>query len=295
MRRLLSCLCLFLLTDAVLEAQKYPIRLAAPNHVGDRYNLSASGSRAQRSSISKAGQVLQDATDEYSVNLTAVVEVLEVDRKGEPVRKAITIDKLTKSEKGAETVLLKSGTVVYTDGSQPKNKQVFVMSGTLDDTVRDAIDLVVTTHRPNSPTDDDVFGTADQKAIGESWSINTRLAAEDAANNGLSVSAENLSGKVSAIAKDTVAGVDCLSIAATLNAEGVRPPSFPPGVTFEQGRLSGNFAGCYPFSDAAFPNRQSMSLAIQVRAKGAAGTPMDGVTVDLTFQQKAEMLATKTK
>jgi hypothetical protein len=286
---------LLLLTDAVLEAQKYPIRLAAPNHVGDRYNFSASGSRVQRSSISKAGQVLQDATDEFRVNLSAVVEVLEVDSKGEPVRKAITIDKLTKSEKGAETVLLKSGTVVYTDGSQPKNKQVFVMSGTLDDMVREALDLVVTTHRPNSSTDDDIFGTADQKAIGESWSINTRLAAEDLANNGLPVSAENLSGKVSAIAKDTVAGVDCLSIAATVNAEGVRPPSLPPGVEVERGMLSGNFGGCYPFSDAVIPNRQSISMAIQLRAKGAAGTAMDGVTVDLTFQQKAEMLSTNTK
>lgn len=31
---------------------------------------------------------------------------------------------------------------------------------------------------------------------------------------------------------------------------------------------------------------------VQIRAKGASGTPMEGMTVDITFQQKAESLAT---
>jgi hypothetical protein len=293
MPRLLSCACLLLLTANVLDAQKYAIRLSPPDHVGDRYRLAASGTRLQRASISKDGQVLQDATTEYRVDLNALVEVLEVDRKGEAIRKTITIDKMTKSEKGVETEVLKPGTVVYTDGARPKDKQVSLMSGPLEGAVREALDLVVTNHRPNSPTDDELFGTVDQQGIGESWSINRQLAAEDLVNNGMLVSAESLSGKVSLTGKETLAGVDCLSIAATLTANELRPPSLPPGTTIEQGVVRFSFAGCYPLAEAALPNRQSVDMAIQIRAKGTAGSPMEGRTVDITFQQK--LLSTKVK
>src|SRR5215475_12894679 len=87
MPRLLSCTCLFLLTVNVLEAQKYAIRLEPTEHVGDRYSLSVSGTRLQRSSISRERQVIQDATDEYHVNPKGLVEVLEIDHKGKAVRK----------------------------------------------------------------------------------------------------------------------------------------------------------------------------------------------------------------
>ena len=295
MPRLLSCACLLLLSANILHAQKYAIRLERPDHVGDRYRLSVSGARFQRSSVSKDGQVLQDATDEYQVSLKALVEVLEVDSKGKPVRKSLTIDTLTKSQKGVESELLKPGTVVYTDGAQPKSSQIVVRGRTLEPEVREALDIVVTTHRPNSPSDDDIFGTADQKGIGESWSINRQLAAEDLSNNGLTLSAENLSGKVSLMAKDAVAGVDCLSVTGTFNADGVRPASLPPTVTVERAAMRGTFGGCFPLTEASLPNRQSMDMFIELSAKGDAGSPMEGLKVAITLQQKVEMLSTNAK
>jgi len=163
-----------LLTSTVLLGQKYEVHLSPRNHAGDVFLYAGKATRFQQVSI--AGQTMKQ--EEVSVELEARAEVLDVDASGEPVRVALTVSKFTMSENGATSEALKPGSVVLVDGGA--EDPVALKGGKISVEARKAFDVVYTPHKPGSATDDDVFGTKEPKAFGESWPINAKFASEDA-------------------------------------------------------------------------------------------------------------------
>jgi hypothetical protein len=184
-----------------LQAQTYPIRLAPAVHPGDKYSISTTGSRLQQYSITKDGRAGQNQIAGYEVAFAGRVEVIEVDQKGEAIRNFFTVDKFTRTEQGITTELLKPGTVIIEDSRLDKRSRISLKDGVIDDIGREAFETVAPPHRPGAPTDDEIFGTPESKAIGESWAINTALASEDLKGSGVSVRPEQLSGRVPLLPK----------------------------------------------------------------------------------------------
>src|SRR3954464_14355080 len=132
MRTLIGSIVLALFVAETVHAQKYPIRLSAPETVGQKSSISVTGSRQQQVEVTQNGRVLKSQSTELFVVFEGREEILSVDGKGMAVRESYTVEKFTKTESGSTTVLLKPGSVILTDGSRDEENQILLKGGVLD-------------------------------------------------------------------------------------------------------------------------------------------------------------------
>jgi hypothetical protein len=265
-----------LLTSTVLLGQKYEVHLSSRNRAGDVFFYAASGTRSQQVSI--AGQVMKQ--EEISAEFEGRAEVLDVDASGEPVRVALTVSKFTKSENGSTSELLEPGSVLLADGGA--ENPVSLKGGKISDDARKAFEVVYTPHKPGSATDDDVFGTKEPKAFGESWPINAKLASEDAKKSGIEISPEHLNGRTELVGKDRIGEADCLSVRAELVASGVALKDLPSGATVDEGTMQATFAGCVPIAGTSARKVLEMTLKARLTKNGS--------TIDIVGRQKSSKI-----
>jgi hypothetical protein len=102
---------------------------------------------------------------------------------------------------------------------------------------RKAFEVVYSPHKPGSATDDEVFGTKEPKAFGESWPINAKLGSEDVKKSGIEVSPEHLNGRTELVGKERIGEADCLSVRGELVASGVALKDLPGGATVDEGTM----------------------------------------------------------
>lgn len=60
----------------------------------------------------------------------------------------------------------------------------------------------------------------------------------------------------------------------------------PPGVTLESGRLRARFQGCFPLDPTNPSSTDAMNMSFQFRIKGATGTSMEGVAIEVKAEVK---------
>jgi hypothetical protein len=215
--------------------------------------------------------------EEISVEFEAMAEVLDVDTSGEPVRLALTVSKFTKAENGATSELLKSGSVVLVDGGA--QAPASLKGGQISDEARSAFNVIYSPHKPGAATDDDVFGTNEPKAFGESWPINAELASEDLKKSGIQISPEHLKGKTELVSKDRVGEADCLKVRAELMASGVAMKDLPAGATLDEGTMQATFDGCVPIAGTSARKGMEMTLKARFTTKDS--------TVDLLARTRS--------
>jgi hypothetical protein len=275
-------------------AQKYPIRISSRDAVGQKTSITSSASVVEQMSMSQGGRVVQTQAMQYQVSFEGRAEVLAVDMKERAYRVAYTVDKFTKTENGITTDVFKPGTVIVTDGSQERDKQIAVRNGSIDNDARETAGLVLPAHPPDSVGDDDVFGTKEPKGIGDKWPINSVAAAEDLKRSGIA-SASTLTGTVSVESKGTVDGKECLNLAAELNADGIVVNNGPPGFVPETGNMRATFRGCIPTDPAVTSRKEEAELVGRFRVRGSAGTRGEGISLEVTSTRKTESLITQTR
>jgi hypothetical protein len=270
-------------------AQKYSIRISSLDAVGQKYSITSNASVVEQLSAIQGGRVLQTQSMQYQVSFEARAEVLAVDIKEQAYKVAYTVTKFTKTERGITTDVFKPGTVILTDGSQENDKQIGIKDGAIGNDARETAGLVLPTHRPNSVSDDDVFGTKEMKTIGDNWPINAAAAAEDLKKANI-LSAATLAGAVSLVSKGTVDGKECLNLSAELNADGIVVNNGPPGFVPETGSMRATLRGCLPIDPAVRSRKEDAELVGRFRVKGSAGTPNDGISLEVTSTRKTETL-----
>jgi hypothetical protein len=87
-----------LVTASTLEAQKYPIHLSIPVHVGQTFVVSAPARKVEGSAITS--QTLAQRSSEMEVSFEGLAEVLEVDDSSEGAKIAFTAKNFKKNEAG---------------------------------------------------------------------------------------------------------------------------------------------------------------------------------------------------
>jgi hypothetical protein len=282
---LLSSVLLAFNVAAPLQAQqKYPIRFSGNDKAGQKYSLTATCENSQQINLKMGGRVEREGED-FRVALEAQVEILEVDSRGEPFRLTFTVSKLTKTDVRATTELLKPGAIVDVDGS--KAEPYSLRGGSMPDNVREAFEMFHTNNKPNRPnSDDDIFGTTEPKAVGESWSINSAAAAKDlAADSPMVITAERLSGKMTVISVDQIQGASCLNTNGELKGDGITLKTPPPGVDMKEGSMSMKFGGCFPVDRSQHSHRHHGDMEVRLRGEGIAG-----LTLETSTRRKVDML-----
>lgn len=196
--------------------------MSPPVTVGQVYSVSMTGSKKNQAST---GDRVLNST-EYRVTFEGRAEVLELDLKARPVRVVFTVGTFTKVENGMTVALLEPGSVVVADGSQ-QQKLSSKDGKALSEPVRDAFNVMYSAHKPDSATDDEVFGTKDTRAIGDRWPMNLALASEELARDGLVIPAGHLNGTFSLISKDKVGTTDCIGVRGQIDADSLTPSDLP--------------------------------------------------------------------
>ncbi len=270
---------LTLLAAAAVKAQPYAVRLARPERPGQSYSVSATGSKRYNAII--GDRAVKDV--DYQVAFEGRVEILKIDAKQRPIRLAFTVEKFAKMEGGVTIELLKPGSLVVVDGAE--KQPISLKDGSIESTAREAFELVYSAHKPESPTDDEIFGTKDEKNIGDSWPINHALAAENLKDTGISIPEGRLSGTVLLLNKDKIGATDCLSIQGEMNADGLSLTSqeIAPGFTLDSGSVHARLWGCIPLDDSRLSRKEGVDLTMQMRL-----TSKEGVTLAVRTSQKRD-------
>jgi hypothetical protein len=281
-------LALFIAETAL--AQKYPIRLSSPDDVGRKHWISLTGRRHQQLSATQNGRVLKPQSSDLFVIFEGREEILAVDSKGIAVRESFTVEKFTKTEDGVTSVLLKPGSVIITDGSQPDSSQVMLQGGEMDEASRAAFSMLMPPHIPNSLTDDEVFGTTEPRGIGDSWTINTAAAVEDLKES-LVIPIERISGLSTISSKDIFGGDECLNMVSEVRADSVALKLVPSGFVPDLGTLQMTVRACVPIQSSAASRKETGELLTVFRVKGIPGSPSAGITMEILLNQKVDLIS----
>jgi hypothetical protein len=278
---------LVLHVSAVPAADDYVVRLSRPAKVGDHYRLDARGTKREQERVTIGGQV-QKKSNEYSVHLVALATVLAVDSRSDATRTEYLVESCRKTSSGRTEDVLPAGRKIVAD-SGGRGETVFTVDGdpVLED-ISKALKVVITAHAPDSPADDEIFGTSDRKRVGDRWNINSATAAKDLSRTGLAVAADDLSGTVSLDGVRAVDAVQVLEITAQFRAERMTV-DLPDWLQLEKSSMSAEMAALVPV-DPEIPNVVSTGLKMQIRIVFRGQKPETGspVTIDETMEMSVE-------
>jgi len=264
-----ACSLLLLAAGVSASAQTYAISLDRSVLPGQTYDLSGDGSSRQITSV--GDRTLK--SQEFQVSFRGQTKVQEIDKNGEAIRAELTVVKLTKTAAGGTVELLKPGTVVIADSRQTPS--LTLKDGLLEEATQAALRLVYSIHTPDSATDDQIFGTKKLHAIGETWPVNTILAAEDfGRNSGLSLTPQQLNGNVTLVGIGRIGSLACAQVQGTISGNGIYGPVTDAGAKIMRAEFEAELGGCFPLLASAQSYTENYLLRIHLLISAPGGMQM---------------------
>jgi hypothetical protein len=267
---------LIVLVAASVAAQDYAIKMQQPLKVGQRYQLTVVASQSSENSTTAEQRVLKNQKEELSLEMESEATVLAIDAKGRATKESHTIVKLLQGT--AKEPLLAAGTKVIASRSGPK--MGFEIAGEpAASAVAKALDLAVSI-TSGGPTDDEIFGTAERKKVGDRWPLNEALALQDAnkklVGSGLAVAKIEGATTLQKVTKDGAGEVVHLraNLTATL-APGAQGP-----FTAVDATMTAVFTGAFPsdLTKSVREEGQTMTMVIKASGKPKPEGPVVQVT-----------------
>jgi hypothetical protein len=270
--------------------ESYAVRLARPKKVGDTYRVDAKGMHHTQQRITVGGRLVGEEDKKHSVHLVAVATVLAVDTKSSATRIEYRIESLRASSQGQpEEEVLPAGRKIVAESKNGDTAFTTDSAVPLTSENIEALKVVISAHVPESPTDDDIFGTNAKKKVGDTWGINAATAARDLAKSGLSVTAEDLKGTVRLVGVREAGGVKALEVAGQLRSDKIGLAAPQGGIQVEKTLMEGNFSGLIP-ADPQSRVQLSDSFHMRFSAQMGGQKPDTGekVTVDISMEMSLE-------
>jgi len=275
---------------AVAADESYSVRLARPKKVGDTYRLDAKGMHRTQQRIIVGGQLVGEEDKKQSVHLVAVATVLAVDTKSSATRIEYRIESLKASSSSlAEEEVLPAGRRIVAESKNGDTAFTTDSPVPLTPEAVEALKVVISAHVPESPTDDDIFGTNAKKHVGDTWGINAATAARDLAKSGLSVTAEDLKGTVRLASVREAGGIKALEVSGDLRSDKIGLAAPQGGILVEKTLMEGDFSGLVP-ADPQSRVQLSDTFHMRFSAQMGGRKPDTGekITVDISMEMSLE-------
>jgi hypothetical protein len=270
---------LALFLSSMAAAQTYPIRFLRPWKQGERYRIAAKGSFLQKTSTTVTGGV-SGSTLDFTVEFLADATVLEVRRDGRIAKELLTIDNCRVSKEGTSKEVLTKGTVVL--AAAENGDEVFRIHGQpVDKEIDDTLSVVITLDAGET-SDEDVFGTRENKKLGESWAINSSSAVDWLRQAHLNVNQEDIRGWARVVKRVTVENNDCFVIDGVLATDKLSGDF--DGAKIEGGQLQLRITGALPKDISRHPVEQSQQMTIHLLASRTRSPASREAKVDLTTE-----------
>lgn len=230
---------------SVCDAQEFKIQLDRPAKVGDTLDLTILGAGRWKTVVTISGKDPQSKEEAFGISLTGRIEALAVDDKGNPTKISVTVKKCTKLTGAAEKDLLADGDILIAEMKDGKTEFSLKDAGGVSPEVEKALELVIDLHDPRLSGDDAMLGTTEPKKVGESWPINSEVAAKNFQILGLPAKAADLDGKTTLTEDKKVDGVDSIVIKSEFAVHKLAG-DLPEGASLREGQIEGSYTGTLP-------------------------------------------------
>ncbi len=229
------------------EGAGFTIRMHRDAEVGDRYRLTERWELERTTTIRRGDSVALEEEQHRSAILDADVLVLAVTPEGKELERRYTVRSFRYLWNGVPGAPIPAGSIIRVIAARD-GRGVIEWNGDepLPPDASAALRAVVhTVVRPG--TEDEMFGTAEAQPIGGRWRIDSARASSDlSAVPGLRVAPGGVSGESVLVEATQEAGIDCLKIETTMEAEVSEMPPPREGAVVEEARFDVRIRGLYP-------------------------------------------------
>ncbi len=235
-----------LAVGAVAAAEeRYEIKFSRPSARGDKLRLVAKGSSTTHNRIRLQEQTLHEEQAGVRVELEALLEVLAVDAAGRVIKHSLTVERMIYGRSGEEDRSLSAGQVILAE-SEGNETRFFLADGELPELAREALSIVANTDSSQIPDDDQTFGTAEPRTVGESWPIDRETTAQALATVGMPVPPESIAGEVRLLELESFEGAECLRIEASMSFRDFALEGLESGMQLQNASAEASFSRLLP-------------------------------------------------
>ncbi|NQT37051.1 MAG: hypothetical protein HQ581_06155 [Planctomycetes bacterium] len=269
----------------VAESQEYRIQLDRPSAVGQTYRVSVVAHEEQTNAVTLNGRELQREDKKFTVHFDAKITVLALSDNEQPVKESAVVERLDKIEGKKTTELVDKGTVIVASIKDDK-KQFTVDGRPVEAELAEVLEVAYSLG--TGKTDDEVFGTAEPQAVGDSWPMNAEAAADDPELRELQIDKKNIHGKVTLQSVRRVGQVECLQILAKATIDNVMPP-MPEGADMKANRAVAQMrmTGLFPTDPTMDRLRESLEMTMEMQLQGRPAPGAPEMVIDSRFKRSA--------
>jgi len=256
---------------SLLAAAPYEIKLTRPLSKGDRFWMWARGSRVDHSVMTREDTVVREDDLTIRIELQAIVEILEVDEAGRPLKEQLGVEYFVYGVGGELTDAMNTGEVIVAE-TVGRETEFRVGGERLPQLAEAALAIVVSTYRGDVPDEDLVFGSVAARSIGESWNVDREAFAYHMRSSGAGVNADDLEGTVTLAGVETLQEIQCLRLNAKIAIDDFSMTDLPPGVEVQEGRAEMTFSGLFPTDTSRAKLQDSTSVVTEMVLKNNEGS-----------------------
>lgn len=230
---LVACCTLGLLAVLASGAapDEYSIKLAHPAKVGERTRIHGTRQIDNSMAMTIAGKEKRD--EKHALyHIDAVQQVMAVGAKGNVTQAELVVRELAReAEDGTTTALLEPGKVISIHRQDGEN--VWELGGKpLDPELREVLTDVDGVSGDDDPSNDEVFGTARPRHVGDTWQADGDLVVRQLGRRGITVLAKDVKGGLTLREVNSFKGVPRLTLRLDVRVNNAIVPgsSFPEGL-----------------------------------------------------------------
>ncbi len=247
---------------AAVPDGKFRVVLFRKARVGERVRLTRTVSDLTSQRVIQNGKVVKNQTLRQHVEFEAVTEVLAVTVKGRPSRTRYTIKRFAARMGRGMKPIFKPGTVLTVQRGGKAERSITSSAGPLSKEQLAAAKLVISL-RKSRANDQEIFGTSEPRAIGESWPINSKRGKQSMEEEGIA-KLRSLNGKTTLVAERQVEGVPCLEVLGRMEADIEHLPGLPKDTKVVRGKLRARLTGLFPTDPKLLPPKKTSSMTFDV-------------------------------
>lgn len=211
--------------------QRHPILLDPPATVGERAFERSEVQFQQQQIVRVDGQTVADKTSDVGARIEGISRVVEVNADGVPIVTEFVVDSAAVEVEGQSENVAARGDIITIRRKGPEPR-IEGPNGAYSGKAALAMELIFTTSDPGV-SNDRVFGTSQQRGVGDSWAIDGAAAAQDLSAGGkLRVDGSQVSGQTTLVAAKRCAnGQTCLTVRSEMDIASFELANLPPGAS----------------------------------------------------------------
>jgi hypothetical protein len=273
-------------------ADDYSIKLDRPTKVGMVFRSTITGYEEITRVDKKNGIRVDGLAQKKVVSMVSDQKVLEVTDHGFTVKLECTIVKCERTADGRTTELVPPGKKVLV---QRKGKATSFMidNAEVPKETTVALELVLRVYDPAHPTEDEAFGTAERKKVGDSWKGNAEAVFASMRESGVPIQKGSVEVNMKLADVQMAGDQKLMTIQGRVNAvmeKGFRYPSFPEWLSVADGKMDVSLSNTLPVDPPApsLGGKRDVTISMTTTGKAPDGSVL---TTDVTMRTGGEWKA----